>query len=202
MRDILEQGANWYNQQGKPNHPGFRSYSVSGRVAKPGVIRAAAGSSVAELIEACGGMADGHQFKAYLPGGASGGILPASKSDIPLDFGGALAEEGCFVGSHAVVILSDQDDMWQAALNLMQFFKHESCGQCTPCRSGTEKAVSLMETNAPDTTLLHELSQTMADASICGLGQAAANPLLSVMKHFPEDIPSAEKKTQGSAGTD
>jgi formate dehydrogenase len=198
VRDILEQGANWYNQQGKPDHPGFRSYSVSGRVAKPGVIRAAAGSSVAELIEACGGMADGHQFKAYLPGGASGGILPASKSDIPLDFGGALANEGCFVGSHAVIVLSDQDDMWQAALNLMQFFKHESCGQCTPCRSGTEKAVMLMETSAPDITLLHELSQTMADASICGLGQAAANPLLSVMKHFPEDIPSTGKKTQGS----
>ncbi len=202
VRDILEQGANWYNQQGKPDHPGFRSYSVSGRVAKPGVIRAAAGSSVAELIEACGGMAEGHQLKAYLPGGASGGILPASKSDIPLDFGGALADEGCFVGSHAVIVLSDQDDMWQAALNLMQFFKHESCGQCTPCRSGTEKAVMLMETKAPDTTLLKELSQTMADASICGLGQAASNPLLSVMKHFPEDIPSIGKKMQGSAGSD
>ncbi len=202
VRDILEQGAHWYNQQGKPKHPGFRSYSVSGRVAKPGVIRAAAGSSVAELIEACGGMADGHHFKAYLPGGASGGILPASKSDIPLDFGGALADEGCFVGSHAVVVLSDQDDMWQAALNLMQFFKHESCGQCTPCRSGTEKAVMLMETQAPDTALLRELSQTMADASICGLGQAAANPLLSVMKHFPESIPSTGQKTQKPAGTD
>jgi len=202
VRDILEQGAHWYNQQGKPKHPGFRSYSVSGRVAKPGVIRAAAGSSIAELIEACGGMADGHHFKAYLPGGASGGILPASKSDIPLDFGGALADEGCFVGSHAVVVLSDQDDMWQAALNLMQFFKHESCGQCTPCRSGTEKAVMLMETQAPDTALLQELSQTMADASICGLGQAAANPLLSVMKHFPESIPSTGQKTQKPADTD
>ncbi len=202
VRDILEQGAHWYNQQGKPKHPGFRSYSVSGRVAKPGVIRAAAGSSVAELIEACGGMADGHHFKAYLPGGASGGILPASKSDIPLDFGGALADEGCFVGSHAVVVLSDQDDMWQAALNLMQFFKHESCGQCTPCRSGTEKAVMLMETQAPDTALLQELSQTMADASICGLGQAAANPLLSVMKHFPESIPSTGQKMQKPADTD
>ena len=190
VRDILEQGADWYNQQGKRDHPGFRSYSVSGRVAQPGVVRAPAGSTVNELIERCGGMAEGHSFRAYLPGGASGGILPAAKSDIPLDFGGELAAEGCFVGSHAVVVLSDQDNMWQAALNLMQFFKHESCGQCTPCRSGTEKAVMLMQADAPDTELLHELSQTMADASICGLGQAAANPLLSVMKHFPEDVPS------------
>ena len=189
VRDILEQGAGWYNQQGKPDHPGFRSYSVSGRVARPGVIRAPAGSTAAELLTACGGMADGHHFKAYLPGGASGGILPATKADIPLDFGGKLAEEGCFVGSHAVVILSDKDNMWQAALNLMQFFKHESCGQCTPCRSGTEKAAQLMTSAKPDTALLKELSQTMADASICGLGQAASNPLISVMKHFPEDIP-------------
>ena len=190
VRDILEQGADWYNQQGKSDHPGFRSYSVSGRVARPGVVRAPAGSSVAELIEKCGGMADGHSFKAYLPGGASGGILPATKADIPLDFGGALAEEGCFVGSHAVVVLSDHDNMWHAALNLMQFFKHESCGQCTPCRSGTEKAVTLMQASTPDTELLHELSQVMTDASICGLGQAASNPLLSVMKHFPEDTPN------------
>jgi formate dehydrogenase len=190
VRDILEQGAGWYNQQGKSDHPGFRSYSVSGRVARPGVVRAPAGSSVAELIERCGGMAEGHSFKAYLPGGASGGILPASKADIPLDFGGALADEGCFVGSHAVVVLSDKDNMWHAALNLMQFFKHESCGQCTPCRSGTEKAVTLMQSSTPDTKLLHELSEVMTDASICGLGQAASNPLLSVMKHFPEDIPN------------
>ena len=135
-------------------------------------------------------MAEGHSFKAYLPGGASGGILPASKADIPLDFGGALADEGCFVGSHAVVVLSDKDNMWHAALNLMQFFKHESCGQCTPCRSGTEKAVTLMQASTPDTKLLHELSEVMTDSSICGLGQAASNPLLSVMKHFPEDIPN------------
>ena len=195
VRDILEQGANWYNQQGKSDHPGFRSYSVSGRVAQPGVVRAPAGSSVAELIERCGGMAEGHSFKAYLPGGASGGILPASKADIPLDFGGALADEGCFVGSHAVVVLSDKDNMWHAALNLMQFFKHESCGQCTPCRSGTEKAVTLMQASTPDTKLLHELSEVMTDASICGLGQAASNPLLSVMKHFPEDIPNDTTKT-------
>ena len=144
VRDILEQGAEWYNQQGKDGHPGFRTYSVSGRVKEPGLVTSAAGSTAEELIAACGGMADGHQFKAYLPGGASGGILPASKADIPLDFGGRLAEEGCFVGSHAVVILSDQDNVWQVAQNLMQFFAHESCGQCTPCRSGTDKAAELM----------------------------------------------------------
>ena len=146
-----------------------------------------------ELIrEYCGGMADGHRFKGYLPGGASGGILPASKGDLPLDFGGPLADEGCFVGSHAVVVLSDQDNMWDAARNLMQFFAHESCGQCTPCRNGTSKAASLMAMHQPDTALLGELSIAMADASICGLGQAAANPLVTVMKHFPEDIGDAK----------
>ena len=188
VRDILEKGADWFNDQGKPGHPGFRSYSVSGRVRNPGVVIAPAGSTAAELIERCGGMAEGHQFKGYLPGGASGGILPASKADLPLDFGGALAEEGCFVGSHAVVILSDQDNMKQVALNLMQFFAHESCGQCTPCRTGTEKAVQLMQSADPDCRLLEEISDTMADASICGLGQAASNPLVSVMRHFPEDM--------------
>ena len=193
VRDIVEKGADWFNAQGQDGHPGFRTYSVSGRVAKPGLVTCAAGSTVQELIEACGGMADGHSFKGYLPGGASGGILPASKADIPLDFGGALAEEGCFVGSHAVVVLSDQDNMWDAALNLMKFFKHESCGQCTPCRNGTEKAVALMSQPAADTALLSELSLAMTDASICGLGQAASNPLTSAMKHFPQDIP------QGSA---
>ncbi|MBL81289.1 MAG: NADH-quinone oxidoreductase subunit F [Rhodospirillaceae bacterium] len=188
VRDILEHGAEWFNQQGKEGHPGFRTYSVSGRVKEPGLVTAAAGSTADELIAACGGMADGHHFKAYLPGGASGGILPASKADIPLDFGGSLAEEGCFVGSHAVVILSDQDNIWKAAQNLMQFFAHESCGQCTPCRSGTDKAAELMAASCPDTNLLGELAATMADASICGLGQAAPNPLLSAIKHFPEDI--------------
>ena len=188
VRDILEQGAEWYNQQGKDGHPGFRTYSVSGRVKEPGLVTSAAGSTAEELIAACGGMADGHQFKAYLPGGASGDILPASKADIPLDFGGRLAEEGCFVGSHAVVILSDQDNVWQVAQNLMQFFAHESCGQCTPCRSGTDKAAELMAAARPDTNLLGELAATMADASICGLGQAAPNPLLSAIKHFPQDI--------------
>jgi formate dehydrogenase len=188
IRDIIEQGADWFNNQGKEGHPGPRSYSVSGRVARPGVVVAPAGSTVNELIEMCGGMASGHSFKGYLPGGASGGILPASKGDIPLDFGGKLAEEGCFVGSHAVVVLSDQDNMWDAATNLLKFFAHESCGQCTPCRNGTEKAVAMMSTANPDTALLGELSVAMADASICGLGQAASNPLISVMKHFPEDV--------------
>lgn len=189
VRDIVEKGAEWFNAQGRDGHPGFRTYSVSGRVANPGLVTCAAGATVSELIEACGGMADGHDFKGYLPGGASGGILPASKADIPLDFGGPLADEGCFVGSHAVVVLSDKDDMWSAALNLMKFFKHESCGQCTPCRNGTEKAVALMSQPHADTDLLSELSMAMTDASICGLGQAASNPLSSVMKHFPEDIP-------------
>jgi NADH:ubiquinone oxidoreductase subunit F (NADH-binding)/NADH:ubiquinone oxidoreductase subunit E len=193
IRDIIENGASWFNDQGQDGHPGPRSFSVSGRVANPGVVLAPAGSTVLELIKKCGGMADGHSFKAYLPGGASGGILPAEKGHIPLDFGGKLAEEGCFVGSHAVVVLSDQDNMWDAATNLLQFFAHESCGQCTPCRNGTEKAVAMMTSPAPDTELLGELSVAMADASICGLGQAASNPLTSVMRHFPEDIATARK---------
>ena len=194
VRDILENGAGWFNDQGPPDHPGFRTYSVSGRVARPGLVRCAAGSTAAELIEGCGGMAEGHQFKGYLPGGASGGILPASKADLPLDFGGPLAEEGCFVGSHAVVILSDQDNLWQAASNLMQFFAHESCGQCTPCRNGTDKAVEMMAAEEADTALLTELSAVMADASICGLGQAAANPLMTAMRYFPEDVPVKGKQ--------
>ncbi len=196
IRDILERGPGWYNAQGRENHPGFRTYSVSGRVAQPGLVTTAAGSTVAELIDACGGMAEGHSFKAYLPGGASGGILPANLADIPLDFGGRLAELGCFVGSHAIVVLSDKDNVWQAATNLLKFFAHESCGQCTPCRAGTEKAVRLMTSVAPDTALLSELAETMADASICGLGQAASNPLVSVMTYFPDDIsgPDSLKK--------
>ncbi|MGB1177329.1 MAG: NADH-ubiquinone oxidoreductase-F iron-sulfur binding region domain-containing protein, partial [Candidatus Puniceispirillaceae bacterium] len=194
VRDIIENGADWFNARGKDGHPGPRSYSVSGRVARPGVVIAPAGSTVNELIALCGGMADGHLFKGYLPGGASGGILPADKGDIPLDFGGALAEEGCFAGSHAVVVLSDQDNMWDAAHNLMKFFAHESCGQCTPCRNGTEKAVAMMATTSPDTALLGELALTMADASICGLGQAASNPLVSAMTHFPEDIKARNSK--------
>jgi len=204
VRDILENGADWYNEKGKDGHPGFRTYSVSGRVARPGLVTAPAGSTATELIAACGGMADGHSFKAYLPGGASGGILPAAKADIPLDFGGKLAEEGCFVGSHAVVILSDRDNIWAAAQNLMRFFAHESCGQCTPCRSGTYKAAEMMAADKPDTVLLEELAAVMADASICGLGQAAPNPLISAMTHFPEDLrpnaPNPENSSPETAG--
>jgi len=188
LRDIFEKGAKWFASHGRNGGKGLRSYSVSGRVAQPGVKLAPAGITVQELIdEFCGGMASGHTFKAYLPGGASGGILPASMNQLPLDFG-RLEEYGCFVGSHAVVILSDQDSMKNAALNLMRFFEDESCGQCTPCRVGTEKAVKLMEKDDWDQALLTDLSQTMADASICGLGQAAANPVLSVMKFFPEEL--------------
>jgi formate dehydrogenase len=184
---ILEKGANWFAGQGKNGAKGIRSYSVSGRVKKPGVVAVPAGSTVNELIAHCGGMAPGHTFKGYLPGGASGGILPASMGDIPLDFG-TLEKHGCFVGSHAVVILSDKDDMKDVALNLMRFFEDESCGQCTPCRNGTEKAVALMSKRKWDTALLKDLAQVMNDASICGLGQAASNPLMSVVKYFPEDL--------------
>jgi len=184
---IIANGAAWFASQGKNGAKGLRSYSVSGRVAKPGVVLAAAGTTARELIALCGGMLPGHAFKGYLPGGASGGILPAAMADIPLDFG-QLEKHGCFVGSHAVVILSDQDDMKAVALNLMRFFEDESCGQCTPCRNGTEKAVKLMSRKTWDTALLADLSQVMRDASICGLGQAASNPLMSVVKHFPEDL--------------
>jgi formate dehydrogenase len=188
VRDIVEKGATWFTSFGRRERKGLRSFSVSGRVRKPGVVLAPAGVSVRELIEEyCGGMIDGHDFKAYLPGGASGGILPASMADLPLDFG-TLEKYGCFVGSHAVVILSDQDDMKAVALNLMRFFEDESCGQCTPCRVGTEKAVKLMATGPWDEALLKELSDAMRDASICGLGQAAPNPLLSVLKYFPEEL--------------
>lgn len=184
---ILEKGAEWFAFQGKNGAKGLRSYSVSGRVKNPGVVLTAAGTTATELIELCGGMADGHAFKGYLPGGASGGILPASMADLPLDFG-QLEKHGCFVGSHAVVILSDQDDMKAVALNLMLFFEHESCGQCTPCRNGTEKAVALMHQGTWDTALLGDLAQVMRDASICGLGQAAANPMQCVVKYFPQDL--------------
>ncbi|MDX2159512.1 MAG: NAD(P)H-dependent oxidoreductase subunit E [Hyphomicrobiaceae bacterium] len=187
--EILEKGADWFASQGKNGAKGLRSYSVSGRVKRPGVILTAAGSTAQELLALAGGMADGHTFKGYLPGGASGGILPASMADIPLDFG-QLEKHGSFVGSHAVVILSDQDDMKAVALNLMRFFEDESCGQCTPCRNGTEKAVKLMSAGQWNTALLADLAQVMADASICGLGQAAPNPLRSVMKYFPGDLKS------------
>ncbi|HEX5210536.1 MAG TPA: NAD(P)H-dependent oxidoreductase subunit E [Pseudolabrys sp.] len=188
VRDIIEKGAAWMTAQGRRERKGFRSFSVSGRVKKPGVVLAPAGVTARELIEEfCGGMQAGHTFKGYLPGGASGGILPASMADEPLDFG-TLEKYGCFVGSHAVVILSDKDDMKAVALNLMKFFEDESCGQCTPCRAGTEKAVKLMAQGPWNAALLTELSNAMRDASICGLGQAAPNPLLCVLKYFPEEL--------------
>ena len=188
VRDIVEKGVTWFTSQGRHERKGFRSFSVSGRVKDPGVKLAPAGVTARELIdEFCGGMADGHTFKGYLPGGASGGILPASMADIPLDFG-TLEKYGCFVGSHAVVILSDRDDMKAVALNLMKFFEDESCGQCTPCRVGTEKAAHLMAHGPWDPGLLDELSALMRDASICGLGQAAPNPLLCVLKYFPDEL--------------
>ena len=188
VRDIVEKGVDWFTSQGRHDRNGFRSFSVSGRVKNPGVKLAPAGVTVRELIdEFCGGMADGHTFKAYLPGGASGGILPASMADIPLDFG-TLEKYGCFVGSHAVVILSDRDDMKAVALNLIKFFEDESCGQCTPCRVGTEKAAELMSKGPWDAALLDELAALMRDASICGLGQAAPNPLLCVLKYFPDEL--------------
>ena len=188
VRDIVEKGVEWFTSQGRHERKGFRSFSVSGRVKNPGVKLAPAGVTARELIdEFCGGMADGHTFKGYLPGGASGGILPASMADIPLDFG-TLEKYGCFVGSHAVVVLSDKDDMKAVALNLMRFFEDESCGQCTPCRVGTEKAAELMTHGPWDAALLDELSALMRDASICGLGQAAPNPLLSVLKYFPDEL--------------
>jgi len=191
VRDIVEKGAEWWKSHGRNGRYGLRSYSVSGRVKHPGVKLAPAGVTVRELIdEYCGGMADGHQFFAYLPGGASGGILPASMDNIPLDFG-TLEKYGCFIGSAAVVILSQQDSVRGAALNLMRFFEDESCGQCTPCRVGTQKAAILMEKPVWNRQLLDELSQAMRDASICGLGQAASNPLASVIKYFPDEFKDA-----------
>jgi NADH:ubiquinone oxidoreductase subunit F (NADH-binding)/NADH:ubiquinone oxidoreductase subunit E len=188
VRDIVEKGAAFVTSQGRHDRKGLRSFSVSGRVKSPGVKLAPAGITARELIdEFCGGMADGHAFKGYLPGGASGGILPASMADIPLDFG-TLEPYGCFVGSHAVVILSDKDSMRHVALNLLRFFEDESCGQCTPCRVGSEKAVKIMERPAWDEALLGELTKVMGDASICGLGQAAMNPVKSVLKHFRADL--------------
>jgi formate dehydrogenase len=188
IREIFERGPDWFSSQGRNGRKGLRSFSVSGRIKEPGVKLAPAGITMRELIdEYCGGMADGHTFKGYLPGGASGGILSAAMSDIPLDFG-TLEEHGCFIGSAAVVALSDKDNACDAALNLMRFFKDESCGQCTPCRVGTEKATALMERPKWDETLLRDLSNTMTDASICGLGQAASNPLRMVLDHFRDDI--------------
>ena len=192
IRDIVEKGADWWKSHGRNERQGLRSYSVSGRVKNPGVKLAPAGVTIRELIdEFCGGMSDGHSFRAYLPGGASGGILPASMDNIPLDFG-TLEKYGCFIGSAAVVVMSDQDDIKGAALNLMKFFEDESCGQCTPCRVGTEKAARLMQQRNWNRDLLDELSQVMRDASICGLGQAASNPLTCVIKYFPDEFTPKE----------
>jgi formate dehydrogenase len=191
IRDLFERGVSWWTSHGRNGRVGLRSFSVSGRIRNPGVKLAPAGITVQQLIdEYCGGMSEGHRFAAYLPGGASGGILPASMSDIPLDFG-TLEKYGCFIGSAAVVVLSDKDDVRRAALNLMRFFEDESCGQCTPCRSGTQKARLLMERPLWDIALLKELSQCMNDASICGLGQAASNPLTSVIRYFPDLFPQS-----------
>ncbi|MCW5639093.1 MAG: NAD(P)H-dependent oxidoreductase subunit E [Rubrivivax sp.] len=188
VRDILEQGAAGFAAHGRRGRKGLRSFSVSGRVKAPGVKRAPAGITVRELIdEYCGGMAEGHEFYAYLPGGASGGILPAALGDIPLDFD-TLQPYGCFIGSAAVIVLSQHDSAVGAARNLMRFFRDESCGQCTPCRSGTAKAAALIEQPHWDRALLAELSQVMRDASICGLGQAAPNPVDCVIRYFPEEL--------------
>ena len=185
---ILERGAEWFLSHGRNGRQGLRSYSVSGRVQRPGVHLAPAGISVRELIdEFCGGMLDGHRLKAYFPGGASGGILPASLAHLPLDFD-TLAEYGCFIGSAAVIVLSEHDSVRAQALNAMRFFADESCGQCTPCRVGTAKAAALMAQPDWDAALLEELCQVMADASICGLGQAAPNPLRCALKYFPEEF--------------
>ena len=188
VRQIVEQGAGWFAGHGRNGRKGLRSFSVSGRVKKPGVHLAPAGITVQELVdEYCGGMLDGHSFYAYLPGGASGGILPASLNAIPLDFD-TLQPYGCFIGSAAVIILSDQDTAVNAARNMMRFFKHESCGQCTPCRVGTAKALALIEQPKWDIPLLEDLSFVMRDASICGLGQAAPNPVDCVIKYFPHEL--------------
>jgi formate dehydrogenase len=205
VRDVVEKGPEWFAGQGRHGRKGLRTFSVSGRVRNPGVKLAPAGITVRELIdEHCGGMAEGHIFKGYLPGGASGGILPAAMGDIPLDFG-TLEPHGCFIGSAAVIVLSDRDDMRAVALNLLRFFEDESCGQCTPCRVGTEKAVHLMRQARWDETLLTELTRVMTDASICGLGQAAMNPVKQVFKHFRDEIavadpaPSPEPTVTGPA---
>ncbi len=185
---VAREGGDVFGAHGANGRKGMRSYSVSGRVKKPGVVIADAGLTIKELIEDhCGGMLDGHTFKAYQPGGPSSGLLPASMDDIPLDFD-TLQPHGTFIGSAAVVVLSDKDSAKEAALNMLRFFEDESCGQCTPCRVGCEKAVKLMEKDTWDQGLLEELSSAMVDASICGLGQAAPNPIRLVMKHFPEEI--------------
>ena len=193
IRDILDKGSDWFANQGVNGRKGLRSFSVSGRIKKPGVHLAPAGITVQKLIDDyAGGMLDGHEFYGYFPGGASGGILPASMNDIPLDFG-TLEEYGCFIGSAAVVILSDKDKARDAAKTTIDFFKHESCGKCTPCRAGTSKASELMKDKKWNISLLEDLSQTMSDASICGLGQAASNPVKSVLKYFSNEVKDVGK---------
>ncbi|HEY5634227.1 MAG TPA: NADH-ubiquinone oxidoreductase-F iron-sulfur binding region domain-containing protein [Burkholderiaceae bacterium] len=188
VREILERGAGWFASHGRRGRSGLRAFSVSGRVRDPGVKLAPAGITARELIdEHCGGMAEGHAFYGYLPGGASGGILPASMADIPLDFD-TLQPHGCFIGSAAVIVLSDRDSAVAAARNTMRFFRDESCGQCTPCRSGTAKALAIIEQPKWDVELLAELSAVMRDASICGLGQAAPNPVDCVIRYFPQEL--------------
>jgi len=194
VRDLVEKGPQWFTSYGRHERKGLRSFSVSGRVKKPGVHLAPAGITIRELIaEYCGGMLDGHEFYGYFPGGASGGILPASMGDIPLDFD-TLNEYGCFIGSAAVVVFSQHDKARDLALNAIKFFEDESCGQCTPCRAGTSKAVKLMEKAQWDQPLLEELSSAMMDASICGLGQAAPNPIRSVIKYFPDELSGTTAK--------
>lgn len=196
VRDIVERGADWFTGFGRNGRKGLRSFSVSGRVRSPGVKLAPAGITLRELVdEYCGGMAEGHTLYAYLPGGASGGILPASMADIPLDFD-TLQPHGCFIGSAAVMVLSQADKARDAALNVMRFFEHESCGQCTPCRVGTSKAAQLMQTPVWDAALLQDLADVMGDASICGLGQAAPNPVRSILKHFAHEV-GASAAAQG-----
>jgi formate dehydrogenase len=186
--EIHRRGGDWFGKQGRHGRRGLRSFSVSGRVKRPGVHLAPAGITLRELLdEYCDGMAEGHELLAYLPGGASGGILPASKADIPLDFD-TLQAHGCFIGSAAIIVLSAADDLRAAAINLMAFFADESCGQCTPCRVGTEKMLALLKREEWDETQLRHLSQVMIDASICGLGQAAPNPVLGLLTHFPDRL--------------
>ena len=188
VRELLEKGPAWFSGHGRRGRRGLRSFSVSGQVQRPGVHVAPAGISLRELVdEHCGGMLPGHALYAYLPGGASGGILPAALADLPLDFD-TLQPHGCFIGSAAVIVLSQQDRARDAALDMMRFFAHESCGQCTPCRVGTDKAAQLMQAPRWDCDTLAALAEVMAEASICGLGQAAPNPLLSVHKYFPHEI--------------
>jgi NADH:ubiquinone oxidoreductase subunit F (NADH-binding) len=188
IRDIVERGPAWFAAQGRRDRVGLRSFSVSGRVRDPGVKLAPAGITVRELIdEYCGGMLEGHELYGYLPGGASGGILPASLADVPLDFD-TLQPHGCFIGSAGIIVLGQRDRARDAALNVMRFFADESCGQCTPCRVGTAKAARLMQASRWDNATLEDLNQVMADASICGLGQAAPNPVRCVQKYFAHEI--------------